>query len=297
MYDDPFNAAVDELAEPPRGSVRPLVIGLAAMLGIGVLSAMVLIDPPMARSMDVTDEERLARMLALPPAESASAGTAEQAVDASLDSTRTGAADATRGAGATVPPVPASAASGAAAPPGDREARTTDGATAPTPLPGASHQLSAEVGRGAKTDAEPAAPTVTAAETGDPGAVREVAATVAAVEAAPAPPRPSARPASRARPAPPPAPPVPEIGQAADGPYAVQFGAMSTREAAERETARLRLAAPALFARVETSIEATRLDDGRTVHRMRIGGVTRKADARAWCRAFRARGGACYVIG
>ncbi|MEM7767613.1 MAG: SPOR domain-containing protein, partial [Pseudomonadota bacterium] len=261
-------------------SSGPIIIGLVAMLGIGVLSAMVLMEPPMARPLDITDEERLERMLAL--------GT-----------TRHGEAQVSAGAGAGdsagsgLKPAPASAGTAIAAhasnavdlryevaEPGDRAGAAVD-AVAQATLP---------------DSATPAREDTVRQETAREGAVRPVSATVEAVGAPQAPPAPppTLKPA-RTQPVQP--APVPRLGQAADGPYAIQFGAMSTPAAAQREIDRMRLSVPALFAQVEPSIEATRLDDGRTVNRMRIAGITRKADARAWCRAFQARGGSCYVVG
>lgn len=296
MTHDPFAYDIDELVGPGRGSTRPIIIGLATMLGIGVLSAMVLMEPPMARSYEVTDEERLARMLALaPPAEDRPAApAADEPTDAPLLRTRdVGEADrrpAEDHAGGAVQDILADVPS----PPVDPARERAGGEPSAT--------LADEPARMARTDASDAAaavrppappetatakaPSAPAASVTDP--VREVSATAEA----------ASLPAITAAPARTPAPrEVPMPGQAADGPFAIQFGAMSTREAAEREIARMRLAAPGLFARVETSIETTRLDDGREVNRMRIAGVTRKAEARAWCRAFKAQGGSCYVVG
>jgi len=305
MSHDPFAYDIDELVGPGRGSTRPIIIGLATMLGIGVLSAMVLMEPPMARSYEVTDEERLARMLALaPPAEDhPAAPVADEPTDAPLlrtgrlEEADHGPAEAHEGgpvqdmlAGGPTPPVgearPGPVPEAASEPAGHdpsgtladqpaRMARTdTSSEAAAVPLPAPADTATAS------------APSAPAAPVTDP--VREVSATAEV----------ASLPAITAAPARTPAPrDVPMPGQAADGPFAIQFGAMSTREAAEREIARMRLAAPGLFARLETSIETTRLDDGREVNRMRIAGVTRKGDARAWCRAFKAQGGSCYVIG
>ncbi|MEM0986718.1 MAG: SPOR domain-containing protein [Pseudomonadota bacterium] len=267
MRQDPFAYDVDELVGSNKGSIRPLVIGLTTMLAIGVLSALVLMEPPMAQSFEVTDEDRIERLLAIPrdgqnrpapetaptPETESGRQIEEAALRPSMPLPDSGPPTITEEISRLVPSLE----------------RTQE----PDPIP-------------------PSAPSASPP-------VREVAATVD-MATLPTAPSPSPKPVATRRPQPAPRPtpsPLPTLGQAADGPFAIQFGSMSTAAKAEAEIARFRAMAPELFARTETGIETTRLDDGRTVNRMRISGITRKSDARAWCRAFKARGGSCFVIG
>ncbi|MEO0753801.1 MAG: SPOR domain-containing protein [Pseudomonadota bacterium] len=237
MSHDPYAYAPDELGKPAPKRATGIITTLGLMLMIAVLSALVLMEPPMAPSVEISDEDRVANLLAIPP----SRATAPLG-DSSANAPEQPAAD----------PAPVL-----------REVSFTAPVTTAAPVTPALPE---------QKKPEPPRP--------DPSSITETARVSAAAPTAPAP-----------------APAPPSLTQGPTGRYLIQIGSMSSEAAANGEISRMRRMAPALFAGVETELEYTRLDDGRSVYRMRIAGIAAKSEARAWCVAFKARGGACYVIG
>jgi len=248
MSHDPYAYAPDELGKPAPKRATGIITTLVLMLMIAVLSALVLMEPPMARSVEISDEDRVANLLAIPP-------------------------------------------SRATAPLGDTRANAPDQPSA-DPAPALREvSFTAPV-----TTAAPITPAVPEPIRPEPKPITETARASGAAPTPRAPaPMVTANAAASTRPAPAQSPPT--LTQSPAGRYLIQIGSMSSEAAANGEIARMRRMAPALFAGVETELEYTRLDDGRSVYRMRIAGIAAKSEARAWCVAFKARGGACYVIG
>lgn len=79
----------------------------------------------------------------------------------------------------------------------------------------------------------------------------------------------------------------------ASGDHVVQIAATSTESSAVTEWAKLQKAHPDLLSSAERFIQQADVN-GRTVYRLRVGSFASKADANAFCAAFKAKGGNCY---
>jgi hypothetical protein len=80
---------------------------------------------------------------------------------------------------------------------------------------------------------------------------------------------------------------------AAYGDHVVQIAATSSTASAEAEFARMSKAWPDLLSGAERFVQEADVN-GKTVYRLRVGSFASKADAGAFCTAFKARGGNCY---
>lgn len=80
---------------------------------------------------------------------------------------------------------------------------------------------------------------------------------------------------------------------AAYGDHVVQIAATSSQSAADAEWTKLKGAHADLLASAERFIQQADVN-GKTVYRLRVGSFASKADAAAFCAAFKARGGNCY---
>jgi len=96
-------------------------------------------------------------------------------------------------------------------------------------------------------------------------------------------------------PAPAAAPPPPAIAFIGNGRSVVQLGALVSEEAAKTEWARLQKRVPELAGRPPQILRFEQ--DGRTLWRLRTGGLADANAARALCESVRARGGACMPVG
>lgn len=79
----------------------------------------------------------------------------------------------------------------------------------------------------------------------------------------------------------------------APGVHVVQIAATTSEAAANGEWAKLLKANPELLTGGEKFIQQADVN-GKTVYRLRVGSFATKADASAFCAAFKARGGNCY---
>lgn len=77
------------------------------------------------------------------------------------------------------------------------------------------------------------------------------------------------------------------------GDHVVQIAATSSEATATAEWTKLQKAHPDLLVGAERFIQQADVN-GRTVYRLRVGSFASKADANAFCAAFKARGGNCY---
>jgi hypothetical protein len=80
---------------------------------------------------------------------------------------------------------------------------------------------------------------------------------------------------------------------AAYGDHVVQIAATSSSASADAEFARMSKAWPDLLSGAERFVQVADVN-GKTVYRLRVGSFPSKADAAAFCTAFKARGGNCY---
>jgi hypothetical protein len=80
---------------------------------------------------------------------------------------------------------------------------------------------------------------------------------------------------------------------AAYGDHVVQIAATSSTASADAEFARMSKAWPDLLSGAERFVQEADVN-GKTVYRLRVGSFASKADAAAFCTAFKARGGNCY---
>lgn len=80
---------------------------------------------------------------------------------------------------------------------------------------------------------------------------------------------------------------------AAYGDHVVQIAATSSQATAEGEWTKLKGVHGDLLSGAERFIQQADVN-GRTVYRLRVGSFASKADAAAFCTAFKARGGNCY---
>jgi hypothetical protein len=80
---------------------------------------------------------------------------------------------------------------------------------------------------------------------------------------------------------------------AAYGDHVVQIAATSSQSSAEGEWTKMKGAHADLLSGAERFIQEADVN-GRTVYRLRVGSFASKADAAAFCTAFKARGGNCY---
>lgn len=77
------------------------------------------------------------------------------------------------------------------------------------------------------------------------------------------------------------------------GDHVVQIAATSSEATATAEWTKLQKAHPELLSGAERFIQQADVN-GRTVYRLRVGSFASKADANAFCTAFKAKGGNCY---
>lgn len=77
------------------------------------------------------------------------------------------------------------------------------------------------------------------------------------------------------------------------GDHVVQIAATSSEATATAEWTKLQKAHPDLLSGAERFIQQADVN-GRTVYRLRVGSFASKADANAFCAAFKAKGGNCY---
>jgi outer membrane biosynthesis protein TonB len=172
----------------------------------------------------------------------------------------------------------------------------------------------------ASAEERPTPPPVEAAVTPPPSKVmapppaplkappQQAAVTPPAVKPAPAkvetakvePPKPTPAPAKPAAATPAPAPVATAAAPgaykpafAAYGDHVVQIAATSSTATAESEWARMSKASPELLSGAERFIQEADVN-GKTVYRLRVGSFASKADAAAFCTAFKAKGGNCY---
>ncbi len=80
---------------------------------------------------------------------------------------------------------------------------------------------------------------------------------------------------------------------AAYGDHVVQIAATSSTASAESEWTRMSKAWPDLLSGAERFVQQADVN-GKTVYRLRVGSFASKADAAAFCTAFKAKGGNCY---
>jgi len=80
---------------------------------------------------------------------------------------------------------------------------------------------------------------------------------------------------------------------AAYGDHVVQIAATSSTASADAEFSRMSKAWPDLLSGAERFVQQADVN-GRTVYRLRVGSFASKADAAAFCTAFKAKGGNCY---
>ena len=115
-----------------------------------------------------------------------------------------------------------------------------------------------------------------------------------------APPKPAPAKPVAAAPAPTPAPVAPAAAPgaykpafASYGDHVVQIAATSSTASADAEFARMSKAWPELLVGAERFVQQADVN-GKTVYRLRVGSFASKADAAAFCTAFKAKGGNCY---
>jgi septal ring-binding cell division protein DamX len=77
------------------------------------------------------------------------------------------------------------------------------------------------------------------------------------------------------------------------GDHVVQIAATSSTASADAEFARMSKAWPDLLSGAERFVQEADVN-GKTVYRLRVGSFASKADAAAFCTAFKAQGGNCY---
>ncbi len=77
------------------------------------------------------------------------------------------------------------------------------------------------------------------------------------------------------------------------GDHVVQIAATSSTASADAEFARMSKAWPELLVGAERFVQQADVN-GKTVYRLRVGSFASKADAAAFCTAFKAKGGNCY---
>lgn len=128
-------------------------------------------------------------------------------------------------------------------------------------------------------------------------AVTPPAAKVETAKAEPPKPAPAPAKPAAATPAPAPvataAPGAYKPAFAAYGDHVVQIAATSSTATAEAEWTRMSKASPELLSGAERFIQEADVN-GKTVYRLRVGSFASKADAAAFCAAFKAKGGNCY---
>ena len=79
----------------------------------------------------------------------------------------------------------------------------------------------------------------------------------------------------------------------ASGSHVVQIAATSSTASADAEWSRMSKAWPELLSGAERFVQQADVN-GKTVYRLRVGSFASKADAAAFCTAFKAKGGNCY---
>jgi hypothetical protein len=77
------------------------------------------------------------------------------------------------------------------------------------------------------------------------------------------------------------------------GDHVVQIAATSSTASADAEFARMSKSWPDLLSGAERFVQEADVN-GKTVYRLRVGSFASKADAAAFCTAFKAQGGNCY---
>lgn len=124
-------------------------------------------------------------------------------------------------------------------------------------------------------------------------AITPPAARVEAPKAEPPKPAPAKPAAAAQTPAPVAAPGAYKPAFTAYGDHVVQIAATSSTASADAEFARMSKAWPDLLSGAERFVQQADVN-GKTVYRLRVGSFASKADAAAFCTAFKAKGGNCY---